>query len=856
MFRQQSSRGTEAAKRMVTSILENTGFVCGSIKDTLSEKDVDMDWINHEFNNIKSTTKNMAATMAQGGLKACRMKSEKDVQSSPETVEGRMFFDDNSFSGECSQARSMASERGGEEGDDLGTPSSALNMNDRSPKRSSRFAKVKADRQRSNLGKDLDEGTDSSGPIAGQSTRSQRHTLVIGLCLSRRDFELGHPETVTRQTAFDFNELQDRDYKFVSSTDSSGWLAGGGEKGSKQNGCAKNHELENGTSLGFVHSDSNLGSKSYDSEGAGPAKLSSQKIAAPDKVHIPIIQINAESSAAADEIVSLLARGEVFIPHISILPEALSVNGSSPPDLIVRFDCEKNDDANPEDWPNWCLEFLHNQLYDCFASMGAQWTRRPFQITLARKVKWKTIKHMNKFFANAEQVVNTWREKGPQYLEPPESATFLGATQEEIARPHGIYLLRNGIPTNYFAPNFLPPYSTKVTRSLIRNVINKSWDSKRRDWLSEPVPRMGGPARFISTVLGCANADAGALSPVESNAVFDSTRDLESFDFVQDNHRKAKAQSPGRRVKKETIENNPTESLLKLAYSPRVTPGEDAVTPAIPSDESFSVSPKPFSTPSIDETTSDSITAVPTQSSVESVEASTRQSPKEEHIEQQLFSPKMTPHRRSLKQKPMPERYVIKKDEDKSRKGGEETLRYENHQQKNPHSQVVDSKAEKFAKTKSKRREMRDRRQDDSTATSPRRSDTGWQHTHPLPSPSCESTTMSLAYSLEDSTTFFRGPATHDGGSVLTMGTENQSLLSYVTRSTMVQSRMEAEGNNEDADDISLSLLESKSSIVPTDDELLAIGWAKALDPNSGLYYYFTLDRSKTVWENPLSTSP
>jgi len=151
---------------------------------------------------------------------------------------------------------------------------------------------------------------------------------------------------------------------------------------------------------------------------------------------------------------------------------------------------------------------------------------------------------------------------------------------------------------------------------------------------------------------------------------------------------------------------------------------------------------------------------------------------------------------------------------------------------------------------------MRDRRQDDNTPTSPRRSDTGWQHSHPLPSPSCESTTMSLAYSLEDSTTFFRGPATHEGGSVLTMGTENQSLLSYVTRSTMVQSRMEVEGNNEDADDISLSLLESKSSIVPTDDELMAIGWAKALDPNSGLYYYFTLDRSKTVWENPLSTSP
>ena len=164
--------------------------------------------------------------------------------------------------------------------------------------------------------------------------------------------------------------------------------------------------------------------------------------------------------------------------------------------------------------------------------------------------------------------------------------------------------------------------------------------------------------------------------------------------------------------------------------------------------------------------------------------------------------------------------------------------------------------------TQSKRREMRDRRQDDS----PRRAETGWQPTN-LPSPSCESASMSLAYSVDDSTAFFRAPAAtkhlsptnishNDGGSVLTAMTENQSLLSYVTRSTMAQSRISPATINDDAeDDISLSLLESKSSIVPTDDELLAIGWAKALDPNSGLYYYFTLDRLKTVWENPLSPS-
>ena len=91
----------------------------------------------------------------------------------------------------------------------------------------------------------------------------------------------------------------------------------------------------------------------------------------------------------------------------------------------------------------------------------------------------------------------------------------------------------------------------------------------------------------------------------------------------------------------------------------------------------------------------------------------------------------------------------------------------------------------------------------------------------------------------------------------MTMGTENQSLLSYVTRSTMVHSRYQDDGeiahmDGEGDDDISLSLLESKSSVVPSDEELNVRGWAKALDPHSGSYYYYTLDRMNTVWENPL----
>ena len=163
---------------------------------------------------------------------------------------------------------------------------------------------------------------------------------------------------------------------------------------------------------------------------------------------------------------------------------------------------------------------------------------------------------------------------------------------------------------------------------------------------------------------------------------------------------------------------------------------------------------------------------------------------------------------------------------------------------------------------------MRDqRRQDENVeriAPSSKNSDIprrGMNDSDGVSSPSADS----MAYSLDSRSQFgFPVAPANDAGSVMTMGTDNQSLLSYVTRSTMVHSRFQEDENQPkdpepsepEGDDISLSLLESKSTIVPGDEELNAVGWAKALDPNSGSYYYFTLDRQKTVWENPLGTSP
>jgi hypothetical protein len=132
---------------------------------------------------------------------------------------------------------------------------------------------------------------------------------------------------------------------------------------------------------------------------------------------------------------------------------------------------------------------------------------------------------------------------------------------------------------------------------------------------------------------------------------------------------------------------------------------------------------------------------------------------------------------------------------------------------------------------------------------------------------------VSLEYSVDESmfgdSSLFGGQFTTDG-SVMTMGTAatgNQSLLSYVTRSTAGgdyggnqenKSQNTMNGNKLSKDpkqvkkDEEAHSQSSVSEVVPSDEDLFAVGWAKALDPGSGSYYFFTLDRTKTVWDNPL----
>ena len=338
---------------------------------------------------------------------------------------------------------------------------------------------------------DLGIGTENSNILKGLDLeqalhKRNPHAVTIALCMSRRHPTVGHPDTVTRQTAFDFNQLQDRAYKFVSSTDGQGWHAGGGEPDVTTAATPQPESPHHGLN--------------------SPAREPHpKKQPHPDTVHIPIMHLDCANAAAVDQVIHVLASGDIFIPHMAVLPESLSVQGTPLPDLMVRFNCERSDDTPADDWPNWVLEFMHNQLYEYFYNAGAIWMPRPFAMTLAKGVRWKTVKHMNRYFVAAEQVLAGWAEQGPQCLSPQDFSR--SASREELARPHGLYLLRTVggqlNATNYFCPNFEPPYTTKMTRSLLDNVLAKSWDKKRREWSSQALPRVVSPGTLLASACGC-----------------------------------------------------------------------------------------------------------------------------------------------------------------------------------------------------------------------------------------------------------------------------------------------------------------------------------------------------------------
>jgi len=701
----------------------------------------------------------------------------------------------------------------------------------------------------------------ASTPSNAQSNGG-KYSITIGLSLSRRHSTVGHPDTVTRQTAFDFNELQDRQYKYVSSTDSSGWRAGGGERGGNSGHMASEdadtllddfgsaslhphgvpHDKNQTKSANSLTGTASMASQSYLTSGnnGNNAPQPFHKVAAPDTVHIPIIQIDAESPQAVDAIIGALASGEVFIPHMAVLPESLSVNGISPPDLVVRFGCERNDDVPPDEWPNWCLEFMHNQLYEYFQNLGARWTKRPFSITLARKVRWKTVKHMNRYFAHAERVIDAWREKGPQYLDPQLSYIEGGATPEEVARPHGIYLLRNGVPTNYFAPNFDPPYTTKMTRSLLLNVLGKSWDKKRREWTPEPLPRLVTPSILMATMCGCTDPGTGGFMANEVTHIGTSLGNSHISDqrlMTRDQHQTRAKQHP---QQEKMIAGMGPASPTPMGVVSAGTPHSHG------SSSTGQSRRRKKQAPPVDNKQSPVSSNFSNQEEKKvDDELNRRQGPAEAPGMYMTFPiHDSAPSAQQERDRPQ-------SDFGRSVANSGTTVQHTNHLQ-GP-AQVS---AQELAASSSNWRKKK------------AASSSG--HVHASQGLPTSDSSFSMNYSIDSGNLMTDSPASgHQqprsagvgGGSMMMQIAEaNQTSMQRVSARQIVEQRQRQQQQQPkvttvtNEEDISLQTSFSSNEVIPTDEELFAVGWAKAMDPNSGNYYYFTLDRTKTVWENPLST--
>jgi len=279
----------------------------------------------------------------------------------------------------------------------------------------------------------------------------------LGLSLSQKD-DRGHPDSLTHQTAFDLNEVQDRDYKYMQATNDDGWLAGGGEP--------------------------------------GPPR--SYKLAAKDSSHVEMMRIGTYKpewgGVTQEEIVRVMKSGVIFLPQIEVLPTVVKANPDKPPELEVKFDMEDYEQffKDPYNSPlpiNWSLRFVHNQLFRRF-QFPSRFCPGPFHSTILRKAGFRSEEHKEQYFQKCAEVLAKWKKAGPQPLhatDPPVA----GQAAPDVTKENrsGIYLFtdRNNI-THHFEPNFLPPYDTPEKREVILSFLKEEWDEKTRSWV--PFPRI------------------------------------------------------------------------------------------------------------------------------------------------------------------------------------------------------------------------------------------------------------------------------------------------------------------------------------------------------------------------------
>merc|ERR1740124_1303961 len=270
--------------------------------------------------------------------------------------------------------------------------------------------------------------------------------VFLGLSLTRHS-EVGHPESVTHQTAFDFNEVQDRDYEYLASTNDDGWLVGGGEP--------------------------------------GPPK--SYKLAAKDSSHVEIMRIGTYrkewGGVPEQEIIDAIESGKILIPQIEVVPTSVIANKDDPPEIEVRFDMER---GNPDQSlpVNWALKFIHNQLFKHF-EFPSRFCPGPFHSTIVRKAEFRSVDKRDAYFRKCDAVIKKWKETGPKPLNKggwkKDYTPARSIKEDEYYSGIWLFADRDNI-THYFKPNFLPPYDTPEKIKIIGDFLQMEWDADALSW--------------------------------------------------------------------------------------------------------------------------------------------------------------------------------------------------------------------------------------------------------------------------------------------------------------------------------------------------------------------------------------
>jgi len=298
----------------------------------------------------------------------------------------------------------------------------------------------------------------------------------MGISLSRYDSSEGHygnPDTKTLQTAYNLNDVADREYEYLLATNDDGWLIGGGEP--------------------------------------GPYKLP-----AVDTSHITIMEMGTFEEKlgglSQESIVEAILSGDILIPQMEVMPTEVRLNSNNPPELELLFNLEPTFPTKNIPLPiNWQLRFVANQLVDYF-EFPNQVVPERFHCSMTRKVSFRSMKHSNRYFDKCKEAIKKWRERGPQPLVGTDTWNYFYDSNNNdndddddnnnddnnddndndadsnnndnnnggsIQYASGIWIYSNRQNrTKYMKPNFFPPYDSDPDKmAIIQDILSVRYNS-------------------------------------------------------------------------------------------------------------------------------------------------------------------------------------------------------------------------------------------------------------------------------------------------------------------------------------------------------------------------------------------